>query len=193
MIEQLISTQGVQTSQLTEALKQQPIEANSTDVMRFNTALTDNLKIDAPSQMPASDLLVDIKVDGVRVDSDVVVDRAEKSALNPLAEMDASYKSIMQQMNNTPKFDQFLDISQKETTPTIRSNVSLDAKEVNSEQDVKTMLSETRELYQTAREYSNDISKWHLKTQVWSANIKILTTVVSQASQGFKTLFRSSG
>ncbi len=187
MIEQLVSTQSAQESLLSEALKQ-PAAVNSQDVTRFNMALSEK-KSDAVSNTP---LLQDNRIDPSRIDDQLLKEQTEPTVSNPLSNLDSSYRAIMNQLNDVPEFDKFLEIQQNEKAPAVRTNVQeTEAKDPAAE--VKDMLSETRELYKTAGSYSKEISRWHIKTQIWSANIKILTTVVSQASQSFKTLFRSAG
>ena len=98
----------------------------------------------------------------------------------------------MSQMDQVPDFDKFLEIQKNNRPAAIRTNVE-DIKSTDPATEVKEMLKEQREINKAAGAFSKQISQWHIKTQIWSANIKILTTVVGQASQGFKTLFRSAG
>jgi len=39
----------------------------------------------------------------------------------------------------------------------------------------------------------HDMTSWTIRTQMYFSNIKIIGTAITQVSQGFKTLFRSSG
>ena len=189
MIEQLISAQVNQDALSSQAFNQPA--ANSSDVMRFNMELSDK-KSDSIENSP---LLQDVKVDSSHIDSDLLrMDGVAKDSTvsSPLNRLDTSYHAIIDQMSKVPEFDKFLDITQNEKAPAVRTNVQeTEAKDPADE--VRKILEETREIYRTAGSYSKDISKWHITTQIWSANIKILTTVVGQASQGFKTLFRSAG
>ncbi len=190
MIEQLISSQGVQDAFVSDALKQQGA-ANGNDVMRFNMEMAEN-KSDSATK---NHMLQDIKVDTGRIDNNLLsmTDSTNNSTVsNPIARLDSSYRAIMGQMDNVPQFDKFLEMRQKDKAPAVRTNVH-DTKEISPAEEVKQMLDEMRDVRKTAGAFSKDISRWHIKTQIWSANIKILTTVVSQASQGFKTLFRSAG
>ncbi|MCK5725547.1 MAG: hypothetical protein KAH22_01835 [Thiotrichaceae bacterium] len=193
MIEQLISTQGVPAPQSSEALKQPVAEASPRDAMRFDIEFVDSLKAEASNKTPNDDLLT-IKIDGIRVDSpntEIVNNKVEPTALNPLSKMDASYKDIMQQMNNVVGMDQFPAIQKKAPQVGIRSNVSADKAE--TEFNLKNLLSEQKAMMEDAQTRMDTMSRWKIKTQMWSTNITILTSVVSQASQGLKTLFRSAG
>ncbi len=189
MIEQLISAQGAQAASISDISKQ-PHAAKNDDVMRFNMELTEK-----KSDVSEAHLLQDVKVDSARIDSDLLqMDGSDTNPTvsNPLSRLDSSYKAIMNQMNDVPEFDKFLEMQHNDKAPAVRTNVH-ETVEKDPANEVQDMLEETRDLYKTAGGYSKEISKWHIKTQIWSANIKILTTVVSQASQGFKTLFRSAG
>lgn len=189
MIEQLISVQGAQDAFISEVSKQ-PSTASSNDVMRFNMELSGN-----SSSALKSDLLQDVKVDTARIDNDLLImnnSTKDTTVSNPLTRLDGAYRAIMNQMSDVPQFDKFHEIIQKDKAPAVRTNV-LETESPNPAEQVKRMLEEMREVRVTAGLFSKDISKWHMTTQIWSANIKILTTVVSQASQGFKTLFRSAG
>lgn len=44
-----------------------------------------------------------------------------------------------------------------------------------------------------ALEMMHDMTNWTVRTQMYFSNIKIIGTAITQVSQGFKTLFRSSG
>ncbi len=191
MIEQLISSQGVQDAFISDALKQQPNAANGNDVMRFNMEMSDK----KPNTSTQSHLLQDVKIDPARIENNLLSmnDSAKNATVsNPLSRLDGTYRAIMGQIDKVPQFDKFLEMREKDKAPAVRTNV-LETKEISPAEEVKNMLDELRHVRTTAGAFSKDISKWHITTQIWSANIKILTTVVSQASQGFKTLFRSAG
>ena len=187
MIEQLVSTQVAQDSILSDVLKE-PVEANYHDVMRFNMELAES-KSDQPS---GEHLLQDVTIDPARIDEQLLQQSSKSGVNNPLSQLDNSYRAIMEQMGKVPEFDKFLEIRQNDKAPAVRTNVQ-ETEPKDPAEEVRKVLEETKELYKTAGGFSKDISKWHIKAQIWSANIKILTTVVSQASQGFKTLFRSAG
>ncbi len=190
MIEQLISSQGLQDS-LASALKQ-PDAASGNDVMRFNIEMSQNNKPNATSN---SDLLQDVKVDPSRIDNNLLSMKESSSSTtvsDPLARLDSTYRTILDQMNQVPEFDKFLEMRDKDKAPAVRTNV-IETKETDPAAEVKNLIDEMRNARKNVGEFSKDIRKWHITTQIWSANIKILTTVVSQASRGFKTLFRSAG
>jgi len=188
MIEQLISAQGLQSSRLAES-SMQPMAANDQDVMRFNMEMLDenhNTKIDA-------DLLQDVRSDNGIISEQLLQENSTSNTVsNPLSQLDSTYRAIMSQMDKIPDFNKFMEIQQNEKPAAIRTNVE-DIKSTDPVAEVKEILEQQREINKAAGAFSKQIGQWHIKTQIWSANIKILTTVVSQASQGFKTLFRSAG
>ncbi len=190
MIEQLISAQSLQSSRIAESTMQ-PMAANDNDVMRFNMEMhssnsNNNTNIE-------SQLLQDVKLDNGFISEQLLQENSSANTIsNPISQLDGSYRAIMSQMDNIPDFEKFLEIQQNEKPAAIRTNVD-EIKNTDPAAEVKIMLEEQLEMRKAAGVFSKQISQWHMTTQIWSANMKILTTVVSQASQGFKTLFRSSG
>lgn len=188
MIEQLISAQGLQSSRLAETAME-PLAANDKDVMRFNMEMLDdknNTKID-------SHLLQDVRSDDGIISENLLQEKLDTNSVsNPLSKLDSSYRAIMSQMDKVPDFEKFMEIHQNKKPAAIRTNVE-DIKSTDPATEIKELLQEQRDVRKTAGAFSKQISQWHMKTQIWSANIKVLTAVVSQASQGFKTLFRSAG
>lgn len=187
MIEQLASMgiQGV-TADVTKHLG----NAGNADVMRFNMELSEK-KAD---KVEYSHLLKDVKTDQSQISNDLVNPKVDTDNItNPLLYMDKSFKDIMSQLNDVPQFDKFMEMREIENKQAVRSNIETMDSVKDPQAEVEKLIDETRKIYSAAGDFSKDISKWGMKTQIWSASLKVLTTVVSQASQGFKTLFRSAG
>jgi hypothetical protein len=41
--------------------------------------------------------------------------------------------------------------------------------------------------------YERDINTWAMNFQMWSSGVELASSIVSQLSRGFQTLFRASG
>lgn len=196
MIEQLISAQGLQASRLVES-SMEPLAANDKEVMRFNMEMRDSISDSVNNSISSTKteghLLQDVKSDSGIISEQLLQENTNANSVsNPLSKLDSSYRAIMSQMDQIPDFEKFMEIQQNEKPAAIRTNVE-DIKSTDPAAEVKELLEQQREMRKVAGDFSKQIGQWHLKTQIWSANIKILTTVVGQASQGFKTLFRSAG
>lgn len=191
MIEQLASLSNTQGALQSDATMQVST-ADKGDVTRFNMELSE--RTENKDNVELSHLLQDVKTDDSKISNDLLNPKVNTDHItNPLLYMDQSFKDIMSQMNDVPRFDKFMEMREVENKKAVRSNIESNESVNDPEAEVNKMISETKDLYSAAGEFSKDISKWHIKTQIWSASLKVMTTVVSQASQGFKTLFRSAG
>ena len=52
---------------------------------------------------------------------------------------------------------------------------------------------DTVQTMQASSSYNHMITQWGINSQLWMSKMNVITTAVSQVSQGFKTLFRISG
>lgn len=165
------------------------LKADNFEIQRFDMALNENVYNDVDNKINNNTRL------DVRVEEDTFLklkpDNPDK--LTPIFKLDNAFKNILGQMNDIPQFDKFLEIHEKKNQDHVRTNVEVDKNIENPEEDMKSLVQELRDVRKTSAGFSREISHWHLKTQIWSANIKVLTTMVGQASQGMKTLFRSAG
>ncbi|HIO91498.1 MAG TPA: hypothetical protein EYG68_01480 [Leucothrix mucor] len=131
-----------------------------------------------------------------------------KGVLSHIQNADASYHNILTGMNGLSN-----DVSElkfktlSSTSEDFAVRTSADVSTFSNEDFVRTpddvsnkSSSKVRELLdiqgenQTkALEMMHDMTSWTIRTQMYFSNIKIIGTAITQVSQGFKTLFRSSG
>ena len=184
MIEQIVSSQASQgvVGAGSVGANTNPLSANASDVMKFNMSMSD-AKVDNHSLLD-----VRAKSDNVFLQLDT-----KKVEANPIIQMDEAYRSIMVQMKDSPQFNKFMDVMDKPDTAKFRSNISSVEKLPDAKVAATDLLAETRGFYSEARGMAKEISKWQIKTTIWSTNVKFLTSVVSQASSGIKALFHSAG
>jgi hypothetical protein len=180
MIEQLVS---LNTSQAGIDLTNNPMAANTNDVMKFNLALKDQ-KVD-------NHALLDVKTDNKINNGFLQIQKSEET--NPIIKMDQSYKAILNQMKETSQFDKFLEIRKDDKAPIFRSNITMIEKKPDVKEDMQRLLDETKEMYKVSGEITKDISEWTMKTTIWTTNVKVLLGVVKQTSSAFKALFHSAG
>lgn len=166
------------------------LKPDNFDIQRFDMELRGNIKADVENKINNGSSL-DVKIG--EDDSLLRLKTTNPDKLSPLVNLDNSFKNILGQMNDIPRFDKFLELNEKKNQDKVRTNLEAEKKVEDPKQDMKDLISELRDVRKTSTEFSGEISRWHLKTQIWSANIKVLTTMVGQASQGLKTLFRSAG
>lgn len=182
MIEQIVSLQASQGIGSVGGLGANPLSANTSDVMKFNMSMS-NPKIESHS-------LLDVRA---KSDAGFLQLNEKKVETNPIVQMDEAYRSIMVQMKDSPKFNKFMDVMETPDAPKFRSNISAVEDSPDMKVEAKNLLAETRDFYSEARGMGKEISKWQIKTTIWSTNVKFLTSVVSQASSGIKALFHSAG
>ncbi len=120
--------------------------------------------------------------------------------------MDVKHKSVIQQINNWPDFDQYLEkhgvphsmnpdvgithvsnIGVPESNQPSNSNESLD----NATNRYEVLLQEERAHHSASTEYRKDILRWSIGSKMWSSSVEILGAAVSQISTGLKTLLSS--
>lgn len=188
MLEQVAATQIPQGN--LEQDKTTLLKADNLDIQRFDMELKNNVFNDVENKISNHSSL-DVKAQ--QEASFLKVKTESHDKLSPLANLDNSFKSILGQMNDIPRFDKFLELKEKNNQDQVRTNLETEKSVEDPKQDMKDLIGELRDVRKTSAGFTREISQWHLKTQIWSANIKVLTTMVGQASQGLKTLFRSAG
>lgn len=116
--------------------------------------------------------------------------------LNKASEMDKSYHNMMTQFSNVPTFNDALANVRKAGTPDQMrtypeaiggSNVD------HAVAQIKQSAMDTVQTMQASSSYNHMITQWGINSQLWMSKMNVITTAVSQVSQGFKTLFRISG
>ena len=129
-----------------------------------------------------------------------------------IAEVDTNYNKIINRVNDWPSFDTYLEdhgislggTMDKEVGISHISNVDElkisegEGKELSmremlnkSEDKMKALHEEQTKLYSAGVEYAKDSTVWSMSTTFWLSKMKILTSAVSQANSGLKTLFMS--
>lgn len=187
MIEQLISTQSINSPKLAEVSA--PLSANANDVTRFNMELSNH---NADGMKTQSHLLQDVSLDSSKIDNHLLQEKVVAKTPNPLIQLDRSYKNVMSELTDFSQFEKFMDINKNKKKSAIRTNIE-EVKISDPAEEVKVLLDKQSEMISASRKFGKIMSQWRIKTNIWTANISILTTLVGQASQGFKTLFRSAG
>ncbi|CAA6815653.1 MAG: Unknown protein [uncultured Thiotrichaceae bacterium] len=188
MLEQVAATQIPQGN--LEQDKTTLLKADNLDIQRFDMELRNNISTDVMNKI---DSFSGVDIKAQQEDAFLKIKTESPDKLSPLVNLDNSFKNILGQMNDVPRFDKFLELEEKKNQDQVRTNLDAEKKIEDPKQDMKDLIGEFREVRKISAEFSGEISRWHLKTQIWSANIKVLTTMVGQASQGLKTLFRSAG
>lgn len=183
MLESILAMGGTSTHDLlNKTVNLQP--HNNNDYMRFQTELknSDDIKTDTS--------VLEVK----NADNPINIGEADNSnpAYNAFMDMDSSYHKVIKGMHEMPVFQEFL---QERTFggDAIRTNADAISADMSPAEKTAKLLDEQQHVQDMAIEYKAEMSRWHISTEMFMTKVKILTSVVSQASQGLKTLFRSSG
>lgn len=137
------------------------------------------------------------------------VGEIDKSIASHIRNTDANYHNLLTGMNNLSsevselKFKSLSQQGESDFSVKTTSDVS-NLSEKNfvrtPDESLNGHSSKARELLdiqgenQTkALQMMHDMTSWTIRTQMYFSNIKIIGTAITQVSQGFKTLFRSSG
>lgn len=105
--------------------------------------------------------------------------------------MDDSYHSALSTWHDMPTLKDKLSIdSERVHVNQIRSYPEVSGSQNISSQIQKKANSAAQTILAFA-DQQNRINKWAVKMEVWSSHMKILSSVVGQVSQGFKTLFQA--
>lgn len=116
--------------------------------------------------------------------------------MNKAAEMDKSYHNMMTQFSSIPTFnDALADVRKAGTPDQMRTYPEAvgGSKVDQAIAQIKQSAQETVQTMQASSSYNHMITQWGINSQLWMSKMNIVTTAVSQVSQGFKTLFRISG
>jgi hypothetical protein len=135
-----------------------------------------------------------------------------ESLMQGVSEIDADYQGIMNRLNSWPNFGSYLEKqgvipqnqmnqsagithvsnvdalqSTMETSEPLSIEQVLDEKQIRMEELQK----EQQAYYSAGIEYTQDSTLWSMNSTFWLSKIKILTSAVSEVSQGLRTLFTS--
>lgn len=179
------SMQGVQSLPMQS---QQTLRLDSTMTQKLESVGVNGLDAAGSSLRDAPVLQVKEPITTERADFQYML-------LNKATEMDQSYHDMMSQFSQIPKFSDALaevrksGIGVMRTYPDTASSTGVDA----AVQHIKQSAMETVQIMQASSTHNQMITKWGINSQLWMTKMNIVTTAVSQVSQGIKTLFRLSG
>lgn len=136
------------------------------------------------------------------------INKEDKTALGLLQKVDSSYHRVLTSMNELASKEQsltFKSISDIRSNPeAVRTTSSSDVEGnefVRTPDDIqnggrnnyKRMLDNQEENQLKAMQMMHDMTNKTIGAQMFMSNVKVIGAAVSILSQGFKTLFRSSG
>jgi hypothetical protein len=194
MIENMVPVTLAQGSTLPLNQPHYPIqEASEQDVLKFKLELGVNGKV--PPVFEATDKVA-------------TVEAADRTVLGLLQKVDSNYHSVLTNMNELTSKELSLRFK---SLPEARNEV--DAVRIHSSSDIKgdefvrtsddlgsgekavykEMLLNQEENQVKALEMMHDMTNKTIGAQMFMSNVKVISAAISQLSQGFKTLFRSSG
>lgn len=107
--------------------------------------------------------------------------------------MDKSYHSIMEQLKNRPQLSSYMDEMGDSKSKNLRSYPSVSTSSESQASQLKEMMDNTRKGNIAMLNYERDINTWAMNFQMWSSGVELASSIVSQLSRGFQTLFRASG
>lgn len=173
---------------------QYPIQkANDQDVLQFRLELEPNSKV------PPIFEVTNKEIERVKDD---------RSVLGLVKNMDSDYQQVLTNMKDLRRSTKSLEFkafdsfgSMDEAVRTQYSGGLRDASGVRTPNDVrnedtfsyKELLADQKENQTKTMEMISDFSHKTMAHMMFMSNIKVIGTAVTQVSQGFKTLFRSSG
>jgi hypothetical protein len=138
----------------------------------------------------------------------VEINKDDKTAFGLLQKVDSSYHRVLTSMNELASKEQSLTFKSISDAPSevesVRTKSSRDIKGdefVRTPDDIqngdregyKRMLDNQQENQLKAMQMMHDMTNKTIGAQMFMSNVKVIGAAVSQLSQGFKTLFRSSG
>ena len=189
---QTLSGQNIANNQL-----QYPIQkAEENDVLKFQLEIEGSNKA-LPPVFQAVDK------------NDNISSSSNGSLMSQIRNVDANYHNVLTGMNNLSSNVSELDfksVSQKnegdfavrtpqdveplQSSDFVRTPDDVSGQKVSG---ARELLDIQKENQTKALETIHDMTSWTIRTQMYFSNIKIIGTAITQVSQGFKTLFRSSG
>ncbi|WP_298610871.1 hypothetical protein [uncultured Thiothrix sp.] len=107
--------------------------------------------------------------------------------------MDKSYHSIMEQLKNRPQLSSYMDEVKGSDSVNLRSYPSVSTSSESQASQLQKMTEDSRKGNIAMLNYERDINTWTMNFQMWSSGVELASSIVSQLSRGFQTLFRASG
>jgi len=169
-----------------------PNAAQQADVDRFQSMLASGIGDDSSMQPTTLDSPILQRVDTTQPSDggglqNALIDRA--------SQMDASYHSIMDQLRNRPGLSDYMESGADPTSQPLRTypEVSSMSEGGDYESRLKNMVDSMSENNTATMEFQRDMTAWSMNFQMWSSGVELVSSMVSQVSKGFQTLFRASG
>ncbi|NJN46843.1 MAG: hypothetical protein HC808_10625 [Candidatus Competibacteraceae bacterium] len=111
------------------------------------------------------------------------------------------HSTLDTRVDASPDFDAYMDLTiasgnEADTAPVHHSNLNTDETAAAIEEysdKLQAIQERNKAIYEAGLEYSSESTRWYLSTEFWLTKVRILTSAVSQTSQGLTTLFRSGG
>ncbi|SKA75171.1 hypothetical protein SAMN02745130_01481 [Thiothrix eikelboomii] len=155
------------------------------------------------------DLLTNIGGQGGQIDSPSLRDQPVLQKINPtqtentsgftdafverVTGMDKSYHSIMDQLKNRPQLGSYMDELKSSHSGNLRTYPSVSGSADSQVTQLKDMMDSMRNGNMAMLNYERDVNTWAMNFQMWSSGVELASSIVSQLSRGFQTLFRASG
>lgn len=133
---------------------------------------------------------------------------ADNSVFGYVKGMESNYHQVLSGMNEVIKSDNNLDLNGEsafqKTEDAVRTRANPDAigdefvrtpadAPIDGKVDYKELINRMEQNQSKAMTAMNDMNRWTVSAQMYFSNVKAVGAAISQVSQGFKTLFRSSG
>jgi hypothetical protein len=143
------------------------------------------------------DLLTNIGQSGGQIDSPSMRDQPILQKIDAFVErvtgMDKSYHSIMDQLKNRPQLGSYMDELKNTSSGDLRTYPNVSSSSDNQVTELKDMMDSMRKGNVAMLNYERDVNTWAMNFQMWSSGVELASSIVSQLSRGFQTLFRASG
>lgn len=181
---------GIQLPTPNAQVTPQPLPTpEAADSTRFQDLLSVDQggKIDSPSMRDQSVLqrVNPTETEGTQSFTDAFVER--------VTGMDKSYHSIMEQLKNRPQLSSYMDEVGDSSSTNLRTYPNVSGSGKGQEDTLKDMIDKTRKDNVAMLNYERDVNTWTRNFQMWSSGVELASSIVSQLSRGFQTLFRASG
>lgn len=160
----------------------------SQDVMRFEDVMSGKLDLSTLKSSTNDQAVLQMVEPTTGVESTSFKDLV----INKLSDMDSSYSTILNQLQNHPQFSDYLTQSGAKDGNSVLTypDVSSSGGEAN---DYQAALQDIQKTQTAALNYQKDTTAWTFNAQMWTTTVNLASAVVNQVAQGFKTLFRASG
>lgn len=164
-----------------------PEVADSTRFQDLLTSIGKGGQIDSPSMrdQPVLQRVGPAQNEGSQGMSDALIER--------VTGMDKSYHSIMEQLKNRPQLASYMEEFKDSNSKNLRSYPSVSGSADSQASQLENMVESNRKGNMAMLSYQSDINAWAMNFQMWSSGVELASSIVSQLSRGFQTLFRASG